>query len=63
MDVRVQCADCGEPFRFHGLPLGSSYVNASMSVDGLEARLPVTPASSSPNPIQEALHGGEGGIH
>ena len=46
-EVTVQCADCGTPFRFKGLPLGLNLDGAAMSIDGTEARLAIEPADGS----------------
>lgn len=40
-DVRISCNDCGEPFRFLGLPFGVDLGGASVSTDGEEARLAI----------------------
>lgn len=38
-DVRVECAACGEPFGFRGVPCGVSIVGVPMrSADALELR-------------------------
>lgn len=38
-DVRVSCAECGEPFGFRGVPCGVSVVGQPMrSADALELR-------------------------
>ncbi len=50
-DVRIQCADCGEPFQFLGLPAGYNAKGAAVSVDGLEARLAICPRSDAPTPL------------
>lgn len=42
-DIRIQCAECGQPFSFLGLPCGSLKRGASVSVDGHEARMAITP--------------------
>ena len=42
-DVRIQCIDCGVPFRFIGLPAGVDLNGAATSVDGTEARLAIAP--------------------
>ncbi len=42
-DVRVECAVCGLPFEFMGMPEGLSPSVPTRSVDGLEARLPIQP--------------------
>lgn len=42
-EVRVECQDCGTPFRFLGLPRGLNLHGAACSPDGLEARLAIAP--------------------
>ena len=42
-EVRVRCASCQTPFRFSGLPVGASFTRGMMSLDGLEARIPMAP--------------------
>lgn len=44
-DVRISCADCGERFRFPGVPIGVHTGAPSVSMDGLELRLPIEEAS------------------
>lgn len=51
-DVRVRCADCGQPFRFLGLPMGCDLSGASVSVNGQEARLAILPAGE-PHPSDD----------
>lgn len=51
-DVTVQCADCNERFVFVGLPAGSMPNEATASVFGHEARLPIRPASDQYREIQ-----------
>ncbi|WP_433067349.1 hypothetical protein [Dactylosporangium sp. CS-033363] len=46
IDVRVNCADCGEPFRWIGLPCGYSPAQPMVSVNGLELRAPMAPQSA-----------------
>jgi len=41
--VRVKCSTCGEPFRFLGLKAGLSPYEPLVSIEGLEARLPIEP--------------------
>lgn len=48
-DVTVSCADCGEPFRWHGLQAGLSPAHPMCSVDETELRAPLRPASSDPD--------------
>jgi len=40
-DIRIKCIDCGEPFRFLGLPAGVDLNGASVSIDGTEANLAI----------------------
>lgn len=48
-DVRVVCADCGEPFRWVGLKAGVSFGRPTVSVDEAELHAPLRPASSDPD--------------
>ncbi len=47
--VRVQCAGCGERFRFVGAPAGLSSTHPTCSPDEAELRVPIRPASSDPD--------------
>lgn len=40
-DIKINCKECGEPFRFLGLPVGLDLNGACVSVDGTEARLAI----------------------
>lgn len=42
-DITVKCAECGEPFRFVGVPAGLSYEQPMVSIDGLELHAPIEP--------------------
>ena len=42
-DVHIKCRECGKPFQFLGLPGGLAPDYPTTSVDGTEARLPITP--------------------
>lgn len=48
-DIRVECADCGEPFRWVGAPAGMSPARSIVSIDETELRAPLRPASSDPD--------------
>lgn len=48
-DVRISCTQCGEPFRFIGMPAGVMPNRPACSVDEREAHLPIRPASSDPD--------------
>jgi hypothetical protein len=41
VDITIKCVDCGEPFRFLGLPAGLDLNGASVSADGTEARMAI----------------------
>ena len=43
-DIKIQCADCGMPFQFLGLPMGVSPTFPTRSMDGLELRQPIKPS-------------------
>jgi hypothetical protein len=55
-EVRVSCRDCGTPMQFMGLEPGLNYNGATVSLDGLEARIGIHPQGQRPNPLQ-ALQG------
>lgn len=44
-DIRIACADCGEPFQFVGVPIGLSYDRPTVEFGGRELRAPIRPAS------------------
>lgn len=50
-ELSVVCADCGEPFRFDGVPAGMSYDAPATSVDGRELRAPIRPVSAPPRSL------------
>lgn len=58
-DVTVRCGMCYLPFQFLGLDAGSKPDGAAVSVDGLEARLAISPQGAVPNPLQRMFHGAE----
>ncbi len=47
--VRVNCAACDEPFRWIGVEAGEQPNRPMASVDDLELRAPLRPASSDPD--------------
>jgi len=47
-EVTVRCADCGQQFEFLGLPVGMSAYRPTISLDGLELRVPITPPGVRP---------------
>lgn len=48
LDLRVKCAECGELFRFLGLPIGLDLSGAARSHDGTEGRFAICPVSQEP---------------
>jgi hypothetical protein len=48
-DIRVQCAACGEPFRWIGVPAGLSPRGPMCSIDETKLRAPLRPASADPD--------------
>lgn len=48
-DIRVNCADCGEAFRWIGVPAGMKPDRPMVSVDETELHAPLRPASSDPD--------------
>ncbi|MEU1275292.1 hypothetical protein [Streptomyces sp. NPDC005799] len=48
-DIKVTCSDCNEPFRWTGVPAGSSPRQPMCSVDETELRAPLRPASADPD--------------
>ena len=56
-DVRVQCRECGKPFRFIGLPAGVDLNGASTSADATEARLAIAPLGEVLSVLEDAPTG------
>lgn len=56
-DVTINCAQCNLPFQFLGLPAGINMQGAMVSVDGLEARMAISPQGAQPSPLQQMVHG------
>lgn len=48
-EVRINCTDCSEPFRFIGVQAGLRPDRPTCSVDETELRVPIRPASSDPD--------------
>jgi hypothetical protein len=48
-DIKVTCADCGEPFRWTGIPAGVSPRQPMCSIDETELHAPLRPASADPD--------------
>lgn len=55
-EVRIECAECGRPFQFLGLPIGLDITGgAFISADGQECRLAVAPVGTVPQPLDGAM--------
>lgn len=48
-DITVDCADCGEPFRWTGVRAGLSFNHPMVSVNEEELHAPLRPASADPD--------------
>lgn len=42
-EIRITCAECGEPYRFVGIDAGLSFDGPRVSIDGLELNAPIEP--------------------
>ena len=63
-EVRIACSDCGRKMQFVGLPAGVDTQGATMSVDGLEARLAICPQGQAVSPVDRiAAHFRPGVVH
>lgn len=40
-DIKVECGQCGTPFSFRGLPMGSNMESPTINADGTELRVPL----------------------
>lgn len=56
-DVTIKCAECAKPFQFLGLPMGIDTQGARVSVDGLKARLAISPQGAMPSPLSRMQFG------
>lgn len=57
-DVRIKCAECGQQFRFIGLPAGLDLNGAAVSIDACEARLAIAPKGD----VISVMEGGVSGF-
>jgi hypothetical protein len=57
-DVKINCADCGMPFEFIGLPIGVSATNSKpmVSMDRKELRAPIKPSSDPADVVNSLLN-------
>ncbi len=42
-DLKIECAECGMPFMFKGVPFGLTPAQPTMSIDRTELRIPIEP--------------------
>jgi hypothetical protein len=42
-DLKIECAECGKPFVFKGVPFGVVPDHPTMSIDRTELRIPLEP--------------------
>ncbi|WP_053130878.1 hypothetical protein [Pseudomonas sp. MIACH] len=52
-EISIVCMQCGVPMQFMGLEPGLNYDGATVSLDGLEARIGIHPRGERPNPLQK----------
>ena len=48
-DIKITCAECGEPFRWKGVQAGTSQTGPMCSLDEFTLHAPIRPASSDPD--------------
>jgi hypothetical protein len=48
-EISVSCQQCGEPFRFTGVPAGLSFAHPMVDVAETTLHAPVRPASADPD--------------
>ena len=58
-EIKICCRQCDLPFQFLGLQPGLDTQGAFVSIDGLEARIGISPEGSKPNPLQRMGFGVE----
>ncbi len=51
----IHCLECKRPFQFAGIEPGFNYDAPTVSLDGLEANLPIFPQGQRPNPMQKLM--------
>lgn len=54
-EVRIHCVACKVEFCFDGIRAGFNYNEPTVSLDGLEASLPIYPKGNKPNPFQQLM--------
>jgi hypothetical protein len=51
-EITISCAQCGIPFEFLGLEPGIDTHGARTCLEGIEARIALSPQGAKPNPLQ-----------
>lgn len=54
-DIKINCSQCGMPFRFKGLSVGVNTNGASCSVGGDEARIAIAPIDAKDGPLDSHI--------
>lgn len=52
-EVKIRCTECNTPFQFFGMPVGFNFDRAMMSVDQLEAHLPICAQGERPTVLDD----------
>lgn len=54
-EIRIECVQCGRKFQFLGLPAGVDMKGATVSIDGLEARMAICPEGEAASPLDDLV--------
>ena len=54
-DITIECASCGVPFQFLGVPPGVDLSGATVSIDGLELQAAIAPQGTHPSPMHRMM--------
>lgn len=54
-DIKINCAECGHPFEFIGIPAGISNGAPRVSADRTELRAPIRPGSDPVESVKVLL--------
>ena len=55
-EILIQCATCGSPFRFLGVPAGINWERPATSIDSLELRAPIEPEGEKRLQARASFH-------
>lgn len=53
VEIKIVCHQCKLPFKFIGLPGGSSPAHPTVSIDGIAARMPIGPSDKTASILDE----------